>query len=346
MDKINFSKIYSKLTKGLDKRSREVLDRRFGIRKNKQESGGETLQSIGENFDITRERVRQIEAKAFSDIKQKNKEVLDKVFNKLTEYFKKRGGFKKEDIVLKEVGRKKYQPYVRFLLNLGDKFSLTTEKDNFYSFWTIKKDPIDEIKKASDKMLRKFKEIGKPVLEKEFISDFSSGYNFEQEYIRSVLEISKQIDRNKEGKVGLISWPEINPKGVRDKSLLVFRKTEKPLHFKKVAKLIDKLGYNPGKKTYPQTVHNELIKDSRFVLVGRGMYALKEWGYAPGTVKDIIKKVLKENRTPLKKEKVIEKVLEQRLVARNTVLMNLNNNDCFMERPNEKYILDEEIQES
>ena len=51
------------------------------------------------------------------------------------------------------------------------------------------------------------------------------------------------------------------------------------MHFKEVAEAISKTF---GKKTHYATCHNELIKDSRFVLVGRGMYALAEWGYQAG----------------------------------------------------------------
>jgi DNA-directed RNA polymerase delta subunit len=140
--------------------------------------------------------------------------------------------------------------------------------------------------------------------------------------------------------LGLVEWPEIKPRGVKDKALLAFKKHGKPLHFTEVAKMIDKLNYNlPNKKTYPQTVHNELIKDPRFVLVGRGTYALADWGYQPGTIKEIIAKVLKENNGPMHKDLVVQKVLAQRLVAKNTVLMNLNNKTHFEKDASDKYFL-------
>ena len=121
---------------------------------------------------------------------------------------------------------------------------------------------------------------------------------------------------------------------------MVFKKHGKPLHFTKVAELIDSLEYNmPNKKTYPQTVHNELIKDGRFVLVGRGTYALSEWGYVPGTIKDIITKVLKDKNEAMHKDEVVKQVLAQRLVAKNTVLMNLNNKKHFNKDSNDKYFL-------
>jgi len=136
----------------------------------------------------------------------------------------------------------------------------------------------------------------------------------------SYLEISKKIQPNREGVLGLIEWPEIKPRGVKDKAFLVFKKHGKPLHFTEVAKLIDKFDYNmPNKKTYPQTVHNELIKDPRFVLVGRGTYALSEWGFVPGTIKDIITKVLKEKNEPLHKDEVVKQVFISKGWLRKTL---------------------------
>ena len=142
-----------------------------------------------------------------------------------------------------------------------------------------------------------------------------------QKVLISFLEISKRIQKNSEGLLGLLDWPEIHPRGIKDKAYLVFQKEKKPLHFTQVANFIE--------RALPQTVHNELIKDSRFVLVGRGIYALEEWGYEDGFVKDIISKTLKEAGKPLSKEEILEKVLKQRLVKENTVLLNLSNKKYF-----------------
>ena len=74
-------------------------------------------------------------------------------------------------------------------------------------------------------------------------------------------------------------------------------------------------------------------------MVGRGTYALSEWGYVPGTIKDIITKVLAEKNEPVHKDELVKQVLAQRLVAKNTVLMNLNNKKHFDKDSNDKYFL-------
>ncbi len=153
----------------------------------------------------------------------------------------------------------------------------------------------------------------------------------------SYLDATKQIGQNGFGQFGLAKWPAINPRGAKDKAYIIFKEQNRPLHFREVTELINQanLGANLAQA---QTVHNELIKDNRFILVGRGTYALKEWGYQPGTVKDIIVQTLKDNGS-LTKEQILDKVLEARLVKSNTVLINLQNRKYFAREGNGKYSL-------
>ena len=175
-------------------------------------------------------------------------------------------------------------------------------------------------KNTINEFSNKLREIGKPLSLKEtgiFVS---------------YLEVSKKILQNSNGLYGLKDWPEINPRGVKDKAYLVFKKLGKPLHFNEVAKLIE--------GALSQTVHNELIKDPRFILVGRGIYALKEWGYTPGQVKDVIFKILKEDG-PLTQSEILERVLKQRLVKESTILLNLNNKKHFLRDTQGRYQIKE-----
>lgn len=336
MKKVNYSQLYQKFTKGLSPKTKDIFDRRFGVKTGEQE----TLEAIGKTLGITRERVRQIEEVGFNHIRKNNKEALDAVYADFAEYFKEHGGFKREDKALEDLGGKTQKPYVLFLLTLGEQFSRVCEKKDYHYFWSVLDDAQNLVKQGLNTLVSQMNEIGRPVEPKEFYTKAASQKDFSEKAILSYIEISKKIQPDKEGFLGLTEWPEIKPRGVKDKAYLVFKKNGKPLHFTEVAQWIDKLEYNlPNKKTYPQTVHNELIKDSRFVLVGRGTYALSEWGYAPGTIQDIITKVLKESTSPIQKDELVEKVLAQRLVAKNTVLMNLNNKKYFDKDANDKYFL-------
>lgn len=337
MDKTNYKQLYTKFTKGLSEKTRDIFDRRFGVKT----GNPETLEVIGKTFGITRERVRQIEEAGFNVIRKNNKEAIEAVYAEFADYFDKQGGFKKEENVLNDLGGKTQKPFVLFLLTLGsEKFSRVCEKKDYYYFWSTLPNAQNAVKATLSSLISKMQEIGKPVARKDFYAQVAKDSGISESATLSYLEVSKRIQSNKENELGLAEWPEIKPRGVKDKAFLVFKKHGKPLHFTDVAGLIDKLEYNlPNKKTYAQTVHNELIKDTRFVLVGRGTYALAEWGYVPGTIKDIITKVLSENKDPMHKDTLVEKVLAQRLVAKNTVLMNLNNKKHFDKDGSENYFL-------
>jgi hypothetical protein len=347
MKTVNYSQIYQKFTKGLSPKTKDIFDRRFGVKSGTPE----TLEAIGKTLGITRERVRQIEEVGFNYVRKNNKEALDAVYADFANYFKEQGGFKKEENVLEELGGKNQKPYVLFLLTLGEQFSKVCEKKDYHYLWSNLPSAQEKIKGTLNSLASQMQKIGRPIPAKDFYAKVAQTQGLSEQAALSYLEISKRIQPNKEGALGLIEWPEIKPRGVKDKAFLVFKKHGKPLHFTEVAQLIDTLGYNlpnppshkasagQGKKTYPQTVHNELIKDLRFVLVGRGTYALAEWGYVPGTIKDIITKVLKEKNEPLHKDEVVKQVLAQRLVAKNTVLMNLNNKKHFDKDLNGKYFI-------
>ena len=143
------------------------------------------------------------------------------------------------------------------------------------------------------------------------------------------LAISKLVDRNVFAEIGLVRWAEVRPRGVRDKSYLVLKKEGKPQHFRAIAQLINQAKFS-DRKAHVQTVHNELIKDNRFVLVGRGTYALAEWGYRPGTVKQVIAELLRE-KGPMPREKLVAEVMSTRFVKPNTIILGLQDKSLFRE---------------
>lgn len=326
----DYRKICQNLLKNLPQRQREVLLRRFALQARATDFSREkreTLESIGRDFDITKERVRQIEEDGLLKITPKLKE-YQKVFQYFKDQLKATGNLRKEEILLWQLGKEKYQPHIFFLLTLAEPFKRFAQTEEFHSLWTINPNSFEVAQKVIHSFWQKLTELKRPLN----ISEYRPSLNVSSKILEYFLEISKIIQKNQEGFYGLESWPEINPKTIKDKAFLVFKKTGKPLHFRQVAELI-------GTDVLSQTVHNELIRDPRFVLVGRGLYALKEWGFEEGYVKDIILKVLKMANKPLAKEEILEKVLKQRLVKENTILLNLANKKYFLKTPAGKYII-------
>ena len=340
MIKFNYSKICSDLLENLPQRAKEVLLRRFGL--GAPPAGGaekETLEEIGESYGVTRERIRQVQEDAISKIKPK----IEK-YQTISEYFTSQlqaaGNLRKEDALLSLLGGEKFQNHIFFLLTLGEPFYRLSETNEHYSFWTTEPKSLNFAKKIIESFYNFLLKKKEPIILKDVSAHQIFGKDIEREKInrlslrafQSFLEISKKIQQNQEGLLGLDAWPEINPRGIKDKAYLVFKKETQPLHFTKVAKLI-------GDSCNPQSCHNELIKDPRFILVGRGLYALREWGYHPGVVKDVILEILKETKKSLSRDEILEKVLKQRLVKENTILLNLNNKKYFSKNSEGKYTL-------
>jgi hypothetical protein len=319
----NYRKICQEIISPLPERVQDILFRRFGIEREKKES----LEAIGKSYGITRERVRQIEEWGFSKIKPKA-EKYQGIFQYFTQELKKHGNLKREDLFFSQFADEKFWPHLHFLLTLGDSFERIRENPEVFSLWTIDQNSFSLAQKLIEGICQKIKEINQPLEFEELfkIHQKDLSHLFEKPLSSNVflsyLEISKKIKQNYEGKFGLPHWPEINPKGIGDKAYLVLKKENRPLHFREITEFINKLPFSERKALVP-TVHNELIRNPQFVLIGRGIYALSEWGYQPGFIKDIIFHILKTANIPLSKEEIIKEVLKQRQVAERTILLNL-----------------------
>lgn len=327
----NYQEICSDFLKELPDRAKNVVVRRFGLETDEPD----TLQTIGKDLGITRERVRQIEQVSLNKIKSKTKR-HGPVFDFFNNQLRTTGNLRKEDSLLKILSPERLNNQILFLLCLSNEFNRFLEDKSFYTLWTIDKQSMNLAQKAIDMASIQLKKAGHPLAAKEL----NSGLKIGLANLFAYLEASKIIQKGPQELWGLGSWAEINPRGVRDRAYIIFNQEKKPLHFTEVAQLINQTDiFNSSKKAHTQTVHNELIKDSRFVLVGRGLYALKDWGYKPGTVKDVLIDILKQNKKPLTKQEIINKALEQRKVAKNTILLNLHNKKYFQRTLEGKYKL-------
>lgn len=315
-----------------NKRTKEILLRRFGVGKKQNE----TLESIGRDYGISRERVRQIENDGLAALRRK--EILSQFKPALTtisQYLKKYGGLRREDLLLGELTCHLAKPYqgegaLRLFLVLGD-FYFHSEDKKFSNFWALNNQVITQANQMINSFVKTL-QAKKVTLSEKTVAKLANQLAVPKAGAKAMLSaiaISRQVEQNPYGDYGLISWSEITPKGVKDKAYTVFRKINKPLHFRQVADLINQANFSDKRRAHPQTVHNELIKDPRFVLVGRGLYALKEWGYQAGTVRDLIANLIRQNGG-LAKEKIVHGVMTQRQVRENTILVNLQNRKYFV----------------
>ncbi len=334
MTTTDYQTICKELLENLPQRQKQVLSRRFGLDK----SESETLQRIGNDLGITRERVRQLEKSGFLRLKdfQDNKN-LKKAFDYFENFLNENSGLKREDILLKELSNENNKNCVYFLLFLGDKFYRLGDNDALFPFWSVQKDKALVVSDIVKKMKEFFHKEKRPAT----LNDLSKNLGSEDKnLLKTCLEIARDIEAGPLDNYGLSSWPEIKPRGVRDAAFLVLKKAGEPLHFRIIATKAGELSGDlfSKRKMLPQTIHNELIRDKRFILVGRGIYGLSDWGYSSGTVKDVICKVLQAS-APMAKEDILTAVQKQRLVKPNTVFLNLSNKQNFHRDTQGKYSL-------
>lgn len=331
--------VSKKLLTTLNPRTREIVVSRYGLEK----ADRMTLESIGKKYDITRERVRQIENFALASIK-KSKEYKEHlfVFDELKAILKDLGLIVSEEHLMRSISKDPVvQNHINLYLALGEDFTKHKEDDHFHAHFTTHEKTAEHVREALKKLYESISEEDL-VKEEEIFTRFMghlhelvAEYKDNKEVIYRYLALSKLIGKNQLSEWGRTSSPHVRARGIKDYAYLVMRKAARPMHFKEVASEINKTF---GKKAHVATCHNELIKDSRFVLVGRGMYGLKDWGHTGGVVRDVITEVLKEAGKPLSKEDVIKRVLLKRIVKPNTVLVNLQNT-TFFKKSAEGYVL-------
>lgn len=328
------------LMKSLSTRNRDIISRRFGLKTGRKE----TLESIGKSYGITRERVRQIEEFSLNQLSKTVSGSLDiaKYVSLAKEILGGNGGVMRESEMFKAFSGNDKENVVNaslvFVLALAGEPVRFVENDSFHSFWALDKQNIDLFKNNVSELVQALENNKSPVAEAELASFVANSGVRSVKDVNVFLNINKELGKNVFGEVGLIKWAEVKPKGVRDKAYLILKKEKEPKHFSEIAKLINSTGFS-SKKANVQTVHNELIKDSRFVLVGRGMYGLSEWGYKPGTVKDVLVDVLRSSNKPLAKADLVAKVMNARMVKENTILLNLQDSKVFSKKEDGSYTL-------
>lgn len=335
-------KLVNTAVAGLNPRQREVIFARFGL-DSASGKGGQTLAAIGEKLHVTRERVRQIENGAITVIKRNigHSAELESALGKIARFIAGKGGIaKKSDVVryAATVAPGAKENHVDFLADASGVFHLYREDEAFHPFYYVTEKDLKNARTFVEGWIAFLKNRKEKVFAESYevqLAGFMKTKAMERAIAENYLSVSKHIHQNPYGDTGLREWPEISPSTVRDKIYLVLKKHGEPLHFEDIAKHINLAKFDEEKALAP-TVHNELIKDNRFVLVGRGLYGLKEHGYEPGTAREVIAKVLKTQGS-MNTAEVMEAVNQQRFFKPNTILINLQNRNFFERMPDGRY---------
>jgi hypothetical protein len=306
-------------------REREIISRRFGLFDRK-----ETLEQIGELLGITRERVRQLEKSVMQRLKNSSMQLphVAELQATLLETLHEAGETARITALsasLTAENSKTDQSRLAFITELCPDVTAISEDDNFYqSAGTRSAHDEATIKKEVAKLVETIAKAGKPLATSELNKQAALP---SEKYAVALASVSKQL-ATLNGRWGLVKWPTVNPKNIRDKIYVILSENGKHMHFNEIAEAIKASDFK-RKDVTTQAIHNELIKDKRFVLIGRGIYALKEWGYKKGTVADIISEVLRAAGEPLHRDEIVKRVLKSRFVKETTILLNLQSKPQF-----------------
>jgi len=366
--------IINNLFTELSERERDVLIRRHGLHSGNKE----TLESIGNAHQLTRERIRQIETTSIKKLQslENLKDYISALKNVIYQLLEEHGGLMEKEYLLdllvgfsldgtsdKNHDANIHKNYLNFLITklLHDEFEELGGSKYFLDSYKLKFQDIsyledlaselynlvreqkkiqltnkiieiikelDSYEKHSDKITTESSIDIARFLENKYFEEDTGSINANK-VIYSLIRSHKKINQNKFGFWGKHNSREIKPRTINDKIYLILKNNKEPMHFAEIAEKINSIEFD-HRKANPATVHNELILDKKYVLVGRGLYALKEWGYSKGTVLDVISDILEKSEEPLSRDEIIKKVLELRVVKHATIILALMNKDRFV----------------
>lgn len=318
-------------------REREIIARRYGLFDRK-----ETLEQIGELLGITRERVRQLEKSVMTKLMDRSRSGnlvnIGEVDTLLAKSIKENGNLIRiNDLTHRLTGKdsKIEQSCVAFLSRLCPSVTYIHENDHFYAAAALAETYSEkDVRARVGHVVATIKKIDKPVSMQEVAGALGDS---DVRAVEALASVSKDL-ATLNGRWGLMRWPMVNPKNIRDKIYVILHENGKQMHFNEIAKAIATSNFK-RKDVTTQAIHNELIKDKRFVLVGRGIYALREWGFKQGTVADVIAEVLKDAAEPLHRDEIVKRVLKKRFVKETTILLNLQGKPQFKRTAKATYTL-------
>ena len=326
----NIVRSFEEILISLSEKEKNVIERRVWLKWEK-----ETLQSIWNSFSptITRERVRQIEESGIRKIWRIIKaSILTDIQEKGIEFVKMSWGLASRDslvnYLIKELNLEKDINKGVLETIVQSDFDILKSKQKlgckiYFYLSKISRYNVDVIHKEAIKVLKKKKDvIEKEELFKIVSENLNDLRGISAPLVGSVLELFDDIIFWEDNLVWLTKWKILNPKTLKDKAVYILKKEWTPMHFVDIAnKIIEVLEDN----VKINTIHNELIRNEDFVLIGRGIYALREWWFKPGTVLDVISSILEKRNEPMSTEEIVKEVLKIRDVKETTIYMNLQN---------------------
>lgn len=327
---MNLAQTLDKILANLDSRERDIILRRYGLK-----GETESLHDIASNYNVTRERIRQIQQRAVHKIKPliDGDEDINNFFDQVKQFLKPIGVRPEKSFFKLIVQNFKLEEkdlrIVKFFSIFSRQIVFQKANEIFDDFYAKDEEPHKIIRHSLKRIYFYFLENKEPIPEEEVIKIILKEIKVhlknrpEKEDLLDLLRILRDIGRNPFNLWGLRNHRFIEPKCLKDKIYLILKIENRPLHFIEIYKklksvqTIEDLSLTWLKDYNINSLRNELIRHSEFVWVGKGIYGLKEWGLIPGTVKELIIQILKEKRK-ISKEKLWQIISSQKQIQKSS----------------------------
>lgn len=339
----DLKQIASEIFKVLTEKEQSVITQRFDL----DGQGKKTLDNIGQKYAVTRERIRQIESVALTKLRRTMKNTQIKPIVQIAhDILIANGGLLIESAliskILTEIGQASEVDgnFIRVALTVDNDTHQIFDRMRLRRCWAendISKQLalkvgdiiVSCLKKEKDAMtIDKLTATAKAVLTQKKI-------DASPELIQSTIAIDTRL-ASLDGKVGLVEWRHIKPRALRDKAFIVLQRHGQPLHFTEITNAIIEAHFDQKPVRTP-AVHNELIRSEKFVLVGRGLYALRSWGRQGGIVPEVLGRIVKNAKSPLTKQEIIDLAQKEREVKTGTIVLNLQKHPNIVSNGNGTY---------
>lgn len=296
------------------------------------------LQQIWNEFGMTRERIRQIENQALMRFRRLiiNNDKYLKIIEAAKEILNSNGWLMSWDklislVIESKVSDLSWQELKIVLLSDFDITPLTRNRILINCFYI---DPLHEnlISDIATYIQEYFIKNENPEQNiYSFIDHLKAIYEVKypdvhfltsNEFYQNLFEIVSEV-ASFDGHLWSIRSAKVNPKTIKSKILYVFSVINKPMHYAEMTNKI--IEFFPWKPVKISTVHNEMVKSRDvFVNIGLGIYAPKARGFAGGVVKEILIRVMKKLGRAAPIKEITQRVLKEKMVSPNTVLLNLH----------------------
>lgn len=316
-------------------RAMRIIKARYGL----QTGGKETLEEIGHWFGITRERVRQIEAKTLKRMKHPSTRGRNLIISLINDTLSKNGlviNDEEADSLIPNIFDSEYDGS-SFLDLLSDLGWIQRNKIGDISFYAPKATLPINLGVLMDKVYKEIQnseeliKVGDLSDNLRKVSDEYKNYYNLNNLISRICKIDPRIEEKLPGLFGLyLKHP--GTKDWRRQISSILQGVDVPLHFTEISdRLNEQLALTGDRRLDVRRVHSILIESPEFSHTGvKGTYGLTEWGFRKETTSELVEECIKKAGFPLYWKQIYNYVSKYKDTKPTNIMAILHTQNKFI----------------